>query len=186
MINENNTSYAILGLLTTGCRTGYSIKQMIDNSLNHFWKISYGQIYPTLKLMVEKGYATVQVNSQENKPDQKVYTITEEGEEALRMWLQQPIIDLPIEKNELLLKLFFSRHQSKNVTIEHIDSYEKKQYERYHNYITIKEMIQKNCSTEQVDAPFWIITLDYGIRTTQAVIDWCVETKKILLEQKEI
>ena len=67
----NHTTYAILGILTTDCRSGYAIKQFIDQSLNHFWKISYGQIYPTLKLIVEEELATVRTSSEKGKPDQK-------------------------------------------------------------------------------------------------------------------
>ena len=59
----NHTTYAILGILTTNCRSGYAIKQLIDRSLNHFWKISYGQIYPTLKRIVDDGLAEVRDSS---------------------------------------------------------------------------------------------------------------------------
>lgn len=38
MKKYNDTTYAILGILTTDCRSGYEIKQFIDNSLNHFGK----------------------------------------------------------------------------------------------------------------------------------------------------
>lgn len=36
MPRENMTRYAVLGLLTTDCRTGYDMKQMIDRNLNRF------------------------------------------------------------------------------------------------------------------------------------------------------
>ncbi|WP_370512396.1 PadR family transcriptional regulator [Planomicrobium sp. CPCC 101110] len=84
------------------------MKQRIDGSLNHFWKISYGQIYPALKLLVDQGYARVKDTAQEGKPDKKEYEITPEGIEALKRWLAQPITELPVEKNELLLKLFLA------------------------------------------------------------------------------
>ncbi|TWT14623.1 PadR family transcriptional regulator [Planomicrobium sp. CPCC 101079] len=182
-MKENNTQYALLGLLTIGCDTGYSMKQMIDGSLNHFWKISYGQIYPTLKLLVDKGYARVHDTAQEGKPDKKEYQITAEGTEALKRWLAQPIADLPVEKNELLLKLFFSRHQDPESTRRHLDNYQEKLYVRYDTYKAIKEMIAIRLADEK-DAPFWLITLDYGMRTTQAAIDWCEETKKLLIKEE--
>ncbi|WP_223635001.1 PadR family transcriptional regulator [Planococcus sp. 4-30] len=179
MPKENHTQYAILGLLTTECRTGYSIKQMIDTSLTHFWKISYGQIYPTLKLLVEKGYASVEDQAQDGKPDKKEYTITAEGEYVLKEWIQQPIQQLPTEKNELLLKLFFSRNLDVQDTLDHLDAYRDKLTDRYNIYLGIQEMISTQL-TGQPDAPFWLITLDYGLRTTQAAIDWCEETKRTL------
>lgn len=179
MAKENHTQYAILGLLTTECRTGYSIKQMIDTSLNHFWKISYGQIYPTLKVLVEKGYASVVNQVQEGKPDKKEYTITAEGEKALKEWIQLPVQQLPTEKNELLLKLFFSRNQDIQDTLDHLEAYREKLLDRHHTYLGIQEMI-KTQLPEQPDAPFWLITLDYGLRTTLAAIDWCDETRRTL------
>lgn len=184
MVKENHTQFAILGLLITGCQTGYSIKQRIDGSLNHFWKISYGQIYPTLKLLVDKGYTSFQVTTQEGKPDKKEYYITPEGEQAFKLWLQQPVQELSTEKNELLLKLFFSRHQELTTTLHHLDTYYEKLISRYRTYQEIKEMITA-CCINQEDAPFWIITLDYGLCTTQAAINWCQETKKLLLKNKE-
>ncbi|WP_221567874.1 PadR family transcriptional regulator [Alkalihalobacillus sp. TS-13] len=183
MAKENNTQYAILGLLTAGFHTGYSIKQMIDGSLNHFWKISYGQIYPALKKLVEEGYASVQFTPQEGKPDKKEYHITSEGEKTLKNWLQNPIKELPVEKNELLLKLFFSRHQELSITVHQLKTYQEKLINRYNTYEGIKEMITTRLNDE-VDAPYWIITLDYGLRTTQAEIDWCEDTKKKLLEEE--
>lgn len=179
MTKENHTQYAILGLLTTECRTGYSIKQMIDTSLTHFWKISYGQIYPTLKLLVEKGYASVEDQVQEGKPDKKEYTITAKGQRVLKDWIQQPIQQLPVEKNELLLKLFFSRNQDVQDTIDHLEAYREKLIDRRNTYLGIQEMIHTQLN-QQPDAPFWLITLDYGLRTTQAAIDWCDETTKSL------
>ncbi|WP_143522374.1 PadR family transcriptional regulator, partial [Pseudomonas sp. 2822-17] len=61
----NDTTYAILGILTTECKSGYAIKQLIDQSLYHFWKISYGQIYPTLKVIVQEGLAEVRTSTKE-------------------------------------------------------------------------------------------------------------------------
>ncbi|GGD25440.1 PadR family transcriptional regulator [Pontibacillus salipaludis] len=184
MAQKNYTQYALLGLLTTGYHTGYSMKQMIDGSLNHFWKISYGQIYPALKLLVDKGYAEVKYTSQQGRPDKKEYYITSSGKEALKQWLKQPVQELPVEKNELLLKLFFSRQQDKHITIKQIEIYHENLLERYNTYEGIKEMILTE-SCDHKDAPFWIITLDYGLSTTHAAIEWCVKTKDTLLNLKE-
>ncbi|CAH0344751.1 PadR family transcriptional regulator [Bacillus sp. CECT 9360] len=181
MTKENHTKYAVLGLLTTGCHTGYSIKQMIHGRLNHFWKISYGQIYPTLKHLVDEDLATVMNSTQDGKPDKKEYHITQKGELALQSWLQTPINDIPTEKNELLLKLFFSRHQSIDITINHINTYYEKLRLRFNTYEDITKMISENLS-EKADAQFWLITLDYGKRMTQSAIEWCEDAMKKLEE----
>ncbi|MEC5425114.1 PadR family transcriptional regulator [Virgibacillus sp. C22-A2] len=185
MKKMNHTKYAILGILTTGCNTGYAIKQLIDQSLNHFWKISYGQIYPTLKKLVADGLATVQVIPQEGKPDRKEYYLTTTGKLELQKWLQQPISEIPVEKNELLLKLFFSSHQSNASTIQHLEHYRDKLSESYNTYKEIEKMITSYPSNEN-DAQFWIFTLDYGIRTTLAAIEWCDATIQEIQNKEDL
>jgi PadR family transcriptional regulator, regulatory protein AphA len=175
MKKTNQTKYAILGILTTGCRTGYQIKQMIDNSLNHFWKISYGQIYPALKQLVEDGLATVEDSVQEGKPDKKEYFLTSKGEEELRNWLELPLENIPVAKNEVLLKLFFSRHQENTKTIQFLQHYQSILQERYRTYDGIETIIQTH-SLDRADAQYWLFTLDFGKRITAAEIEWCDST----------
>ncbi|MFA9455378.1 PadR family transcriptional regulator [Halalkalibacter sp. AB-rgal2] len=180
MSKENYTKYVILGLLTTHCRSGYSMKKMIDTSLNYFWKVSYGQIYPMLKVLVDEGLAEESdVVDDGSKREKKEYSITKKGQEELRDWLQRPIVSIPVEKNELLLKLFFSRNVEKNYSIEQLSSYLHLHKERFAVYQTIEKMIQ-SYSTGLDDEHYWLITLDYGKRTTNAVIEWCEETIRTL------
>lgn len=177
MKKYNDTTYVILGILTTDCKSGYSIKQFIDRSLRHFWKISYGQIYPTLRIIVEEGLATVQTTSQEKKPSRNEYFLTSKGKRVLTNWLEKPVDEIPVERNEVLLKLFFGRHQSKEHTLHLLQDYEKKLEERYLVYSSIEKTISTN-SQEEDDSRYWLFTLDYGKRITRASIDWCKSTIK--------
>ncbi|GIO20532.1 hypothetical protein J18TS1_36320 [Oceanobacillus oncorhynchi subsp. incaldanensis] len=179
MQKYNDSTYAILGILTTNCRSGYEIKQFIDNSLNHFWKISYGQIYPTLKRLEEEGLATVQTSAQEGKPERKEYFLTEKGKDVLKNWLEQPLTQLPIERNEVLLKLFFGRHQTKEQSLYLLADYKQKLEKLYQTYEGIEEGISRH-NTNHQDAKYWLFTLDYGKRVTEAAIAWCDATIKEL------
>ena len=49
------TARVILGMLALGARTGYDIKRAIDLSTRFFWGASYGQIYPELHRLAERG-----------------------------------------------------------------------------------------------------------------------------------
>ena len=184
MKNYNHTTYAILGILTTKCRSGYDIKQFIDQSLNHFWKISYGQIYPTLKLMVEEGLAEVQTSTHQGKPDRKEYFLTLKGKETLKNWLAQPIQQIPIERNEILLKLFFGRYQSKDNKEFLLEDYKQKLNARYQTYVEIEQMIS-NYKDNDEDAQYWLFTLDYGKRVTEAAIDWCTYTLQQIVDGED-
>ncbi|WP_082220275.1 PadR family transcriptional regulator [Domibacillus robiginosus] len=172
MKTYSDTTYAILGILTTDCRSGYAIKQFIDQSLHHFWKISYGQIYPTLKSLVEEGLAEVQISSTPGKPDKNEYSLTSKGKETLKNWLEQPIKQLPVERNEILLKLFFSRHQPKEKTLLLLESYKKDLESRFQTYAAIEQAITKYHDTS-ADTMYWLFTLDYGKRITKAAVEWC-------------
>lgn len=98
MTKRNHTTYAPLGLITAGYRTGYEMKRMIDQSLNHFWKISYGQIYPALRQLTEAGWAAASPALSDKKQDRKEYMITAEGQKAPQSWLEEPINDIASEK----------------------------------------------------------------------------------------
>ncbi|WP_042460033.1 PadR family transcriptional regulator [Neobacillus dielmonensis] len=184
MKKYNHTTYAILGILTTDCKSGYSIKQQIDQSLNHFWKISYGQIYPTLKFIVEEGLAEVQTSSNIGKPDRHEYFLTPKGIETLKAWLEQPIEQIPTERNEILLKLFFGRYQSKESKVLLLEDYKRKLQDRFQTYLSIEQVITHYQQNHE-DARYWLFTLDYGKRVTVAAIDWCTFTLEQLLNGEE-
>lgn len=168
----NDTTYAILGILTTECKSGYAIKQLIDQSLNHFWKISYGQIYPTLKLIVQEELAEVRTLSSQGKRDRNEYYLTSKGIEVLKNWLEQPIEHLPIERNEVLLKLFFGRYQTQEKQVLLLQNYKQELERRYQTYLTIEQAIINQKYNDE-DSKYWLFTLDYGKRTTKAAVEWC-------------
>lgn len=184
MENYTHTTYAILGILTTECKSGYAIKQLIDRSLNHFWKISYGQIYPTLKIIVEDGLAEVHTSSQKGKPDRNEYFLTSKGIETLKNWLEVPIDQIPIERNEILLKLFFGRYQSKESKVFLLEDYKQKLDARYQTYESIEQAISKYKDIGE-DSLYWLFTLDYGKRVTKAASDWCTFTLEKISDQEE-
>ncbi|SET17306.1 DNA-binding transcriptional regulator, PadR family [Salinibacillus kushneri] len=175
MKTYNHTTYVILGILTTDCKSGYAIKQFMDQSLTHFWKISYGQIYPTLKFIVQEEMAEVRTSSTPGKPDRKEYFLTSKGMEALKKWLEKPVEQLPAERNEILLKLFFGRYQTGDQTTTLLQTYKQKLEERYQIYISIEQGIKDHNEREE-DAMYWLLTLDYGKRMTATAIDWCDDT----------
>ncbi|WP_399201774.1 PadR family transcriptional regulator [Sutcliffiella deserti] len=177
MIAYNNTTYAILGILTTECNSGYAIKQFMDRSLNHFWKISYGQIYPTLKLIAQDGLAEVNVSSTPGRADKNEYYLTPKGLATLKEWIEQPIDQVPVERNEVLLKLFFGSNQSPEKTVSLLQDYKQRLVTRYETYETIEQGILHH-DKEEKDAMYWLFTLDYGKRVTEAAIQWCEHTLK--------
>ena len=81
-----------LGILTRGDATGYEIKKLFEeDGYQHFVEASFGSIYPALSRMTEEGLLSLREESQEKRPDRKVYSITEAGRQALVRTLMKPL-----------------------------------------------------------------------------------------------
>lgn len=174
MSHYNPTTYAILGLMTIGCRTGYDMKRMIDTSLAHFWKISYGQIYPTLKKLVDDQLVIREQKIEAKKPERVEYYLTSKGEKVLHNWLQEPVEKFPGEKNEVLLRLFLSADVEKSVTIDQLEKYREAQLHRLGTYHIIEENMIKQPITEEQKR--WLMALDFGKVMANTVVQWCEDT----------
>jgi len=79
-------AYVVLGMVRLGARSGYEIKQLVENSIRFFWTISQAQIYPSLQLLEQAGFVTGRADPQGRRP-RRVFDITAAGEAALRDWL---------------------------------------------------------------------------------------------------
>jgi DNA-binding PadR family transcriptional regulator len=178
MAKENKSKYALLGILSMCPGSGYDIKKFMEQSTSNFWNESYGQIYPILKQLVEEGLATSQTEKQEGKPERYVYTLTDRGLEELRHWLTEPIEHM-VERNELLLKLFFGRQNTIADNIEHVKQFRILQEQLLHKYQGIEAYLRANCANNE-DLCYSLITVRYGILRCQALLSWCEEAIDML------
>ncbi len=102
----NATGKVILGMLAARPRSGYEIKQLIDNSARFFWAASYGQIYPELKRLESDGLVKGSDSAQGNR-QRTVYKLTAKGRRAAKEWLVSDSEVLE-SRDEGLLRLFFA------------------------------------------------------------------------------
>ncbi|MGF1735989.1 PadR family transcriptional regulator [Photobacterium satsumensis] len=72
-----NLEVVVLSNLLEKESTGYELTKKINKSP---WKTSHQQIYRTLLKLKNKGYLSCKNVYQTNKPNKKVYAITQEGE----------------------------------------------------------------------------------------------------------
>jgi PadR family transcriptional regulator AphA len=100
------TGKVILGMLAARPRSGYEIKQLVDQSARFFWAASYGQIYPELKKLEEAGLIAGNDSSQGAR-QRTTFRLTPEGKRAAREWISRPSEVLET-RDEGLLKLFFA------------------------------------------------------------------------------
>ncbi|MCP5081061.1 MAG: PadR family transcriptional regulator [Alphaproteobacteria bacterium] len=103
-----------LGILSFSDATGYEIKKMAEEGLfSHFVEASFGSIYPALTRMTDEGLLTCRSESQDGKPDKKVYSITDQGRTELKGALTiRPSKDK--FKSEFLFIMLMSEHLDQN------------------------------------------------------------------------
>ncbi len=182
MANEKKIDCIILGLLSHEELTGYEIKKRIDTTLKYFWSASYGSIYPALNGLVARGLATKRKDTVSRR-NKLFYTITEDGREYLKKWLA-----LPVEKDmlhyETLLKLFFGNEQGAEQTILHIEAFEEKIKKELPYLISAKKML-KDCLEENSAHKYYLLTVEFGIKTYMCYLEWCKEARKFLTNKGE-
>jgi DNA-binding PadR family transcriptional regulator len=80
-----------LGALSRGDASGYEIKKAFEEGpLSHIHEASFGAIYPALTELERQGLVTGREMAQEKRPDKKVFTLTEDGLQALQLALLAP------------------------------------------------------------------------------------------------
>lgn len=97
--------YALLGLLAREPLTGYELSRTMKAPVGFFWHARHSQIYPELSRLETQGLVAHQVVEQRERPDKKVYTISEAGRTALRQWVSEPTPEPPV-RSELVLKVY--------------------------------------------------------------------------------
>lgn len=79
-----NVRTLCLAILQHGDATGYEIKKMsVEGEYSYFVDASFGSIYPALARLEAEGLVTVREETHPGKPARKIYSITEDGREAL-------------------------------------------------------------------------------------------------------
>ena len=91
--------------------SGYDLKKYFDESVRHFWPATGSQIYRSLGRMVGEGWVRMQLVEQADRPDCKVYHLTDDGQVELHRWLTTPL-DLPATRYQWLIQFFFAHQLS--------------------------------------------------------------------------
>ena len=183
MSKENKSRFAVLGMLSLSPMSGYDLRKNIESSVGHFWNESYPQIYPMLKQLTEEGLTTCSTAKQQGKPDRYTYALTDKGWEELEQWLSEPF-EYQVQRNELLLKLFFGGYAPVTVSIEHVQRQRAMQEQLLRTYSQTEEQIKAKWE-HHPHLTYWLLTLSLGTHVAHALVAWCDETLIILEQMKQ-
>jgi len=109
-MRDGNLSFTVLGLVARRVEGlhGYGLKTEFDALINDFWQVNYGSVYRCLDVLERAGDLSGMEQLQKDRPNRRVYRITEQGKQTLDDWLLQPVSDSPRPmRDELSLKLLF-------------------------------------------------------------------------------
>lgn len=169
-MREPSTRYVLLGVLATGdAMTGFEIRSFIDQSVQFFWRESYGQIYPELKRLSEEGLIRA-ASARGRKRAAQPWRITPAGREALKRWLDRPAQAQPL-RDETMLKLFFSRHASTAAARELLAAARGAAQAR----VAALENAERAVLADPDDPDLLssLIVIDRGLRAARMMLEWC-------------
>ena len=173
--------HAILGFLSWQSMTGYDLKtQAFDQSVAHFWPADQAQIYRTLEKLAEQGLVEVEVEMQVDRPNRKIYSITDAGKAELHHWLLKPQ-ELPIHREPFLVQLFFGDQLRNAELVAQLDA----QLAQHQQQLAVYEKIEfpntADCGPGQERSLILNrMTLNMGMRLEKMYIEWIEACKDIL------
>jgi hypothetical protein len=127
--------------------------------------------------MEAEGLVEMRVQVQADRPNRKVYTITEDGRRELIDWLAQPAGTDQV-REPLMIKLFFGsalRREELIRVLRHRVEELRENTAMYQRGCAIIENLAKRIGLGN-EAFFWGLTLDAAIAQNRAQIQWAEET----------
>nr|WP_275937601.1 PadR family transcriptional regulator [Nannocystis exedens] len=159
--------------------SGYGLRRAIEQTVGHFWQESYGNLYPTLERMEAEGL--IALDREERSPGgrvRKVYRVTTEGRRVCAGWLRRPVVP-HVERNELLLKLFFGARVGPKDSLAHVE----RSRAEAEGLLDALRRIDEDARREREgdpELPYWHLSIRAGLLGLEAHLRWCDEARATL------
>jgi DNA-binding PadR family transcriptional regulator len=162
-------AYVVLGMIFIGARTGYEVKQMVEQSTRFFWTISQAQIYPSLQQLEQAGFITGREDPQ-GRRRRRVFEITAAGRAELTGWLGRDD-PMPFELRDTgMLKLFFADTLGHDQALALLHAVRRRSEDRA-GLLRALEPVAR--AVEEQGYRYPLLTLELGIAVHQAMADVC-------------
>jgi len=166
--------YAVLGLLHEKPMHGYEMKKIFEMAFSRLWRISPGQLYPTLRKIVTEGLAEKKVIRQEGKPDAHLYRITAKGKSVFADWLATPAASMPLFRYDFMLKLFFYEKLDRERAKEEIELLRKGHQD------FIQQLRRMKMEVRDRADEFQLLIIEGGILFARAGMKWLDRVRSAL------
>ena len=133
------TELAALGLLAwSGERSGYELHKLAEGSVGFIWAPARSQLYAVLKRLEGAGLVSGRHVVQADRPDKRLFRITDAGTATLRAWLDEVEPIEPEDRDGLLLKLFFGASGDPEAGRRQLQDYRERTAQRLATYREIE------------------------------------------------
>ena len=168
--------YAILGLLSREPLTGYDVAGRMRARVGYFWEAHHSQIYPELARLEEDSLVTYRVVEQRERPDKKVYEITDAGIDALKRWVTEPPTPRAV-RDELVLKAYSVWLAEPEEALALFRDEQRRHEERLLEYERIGAWMEEEWGEDvrRVGSPRFAsyAALRRGILNERSYVEWC-------------
>ncbi|MCL1965327.1 MAG: PadR family transcriptional regulator [Firmicutes bacterium] len=177
--------HGILGLLNYGAMTGYELDKTFKDSLAFFWQAQTSQIYRELGNMERNGWLTSERVVQDERPNKRVYSITDKGKAELNDWLSSPDADIHEEMRErsaFLMRVFFAGEMDSGQVLEMFRKYRRKCLDYCSGLGAADEVIAQYGAAVAGGAhmQYWKITALFGETHYRSRLEWADRAIEIL------
>lgn len=182
--------HGLLGILNYTPMTGYDLDKSFKVSLSFFWQATTSQVYRELNAMEKAGWLTSEWVLQTDKPNKRVYSITDAGREELQRWMRISDADIQAAmhvRSAFLMRIFFAGANSREESIQTLREYRRKCEESQEKMKTAYAAIEDYGGLVNNDqrADYWRITAMYGDEYYRAGLAWADKAIELLQQQED-
>lgn len=171
--------HAILILLENEPGSGYDLFKRFKTSLGYFWNAKHQQVYLELKKLSEAGWLEFEQQSQDERPDKKVYRVTTAGHRELQDWLKTPCKPNKIN-DTLLVKLFGGRFTEQESLVAEMKRHRATHTTTLSQLRAIEQTYLNLPADQQAHYRLPYLTLRRGILGEEAWLAWADEVDSAL------
>ena len=173
-VTATRTELAVLGLLAwSGESSGYELHKLAGRSVGFIWSPARSQLYAVLKRLANAGLVSGRHVVQADRPDKRLFSITEAGLAILRDWLGRVEEIEPEDRDGVLLKLFFGAFGDPEAGRRQLIDYRGRIEQRLATYREIERSFDGERGTAALQR---LQSLRLGIALMQASLAWTDET----------
>jgi DNA-binding PadR family transcriptional regulator len=179
MAEATRTELAVLGLLAwAGESSGYELHTRAARSVGFIWAPARSQLYAVLKRLDADGLVRGRRVKQADRPDKRLFSLTEAGRSTLASWLGRVEPIEPEDRDGVLLKVFFAAHGDVEAGRAQLLDWRGRVEARLATYREIEGGFEGETGA---DAVARLQTLRLGIALTEASLAWADETLEALV-----